>query len=191
MANVQEEIWKDIPGYEGRYQITPSGIIRSLVQANAHEGGVKNRDVPLIRKHHLNTSGYPHIRLQKDSIGASICVHILVAKTFIPNPNNLPEVNHIDGDKLNNRVENLEWCTSHNNQLHAYQTGLKRRLKLEENPKAILNREKVLEIFNSTLTHRELAIKYGVSRTTIGQVKYGLSWASVTGKTKKPKSCRA
>lgn len=115
-----EEEWFDIPGYEGLYQITKNGIIRSLT----YQG--KIRDIPLIRKPNINRYGYAMMLLTKNKIRKNLSVHRLVALTFIPNPNNLPEVNHIDGNKLNNNVSNLEWCTSKENIEHAFKTGLKK-----------------------------------------------------------------
>lgn len=181
MTNVQEEIWKAIPGFERCYEASSLGQIRSLRQSKSH-GGTKVRDIPLLRKAHLNTSGYWHIGLQMNGRHYSISNHRLVALAFIPNPNNFPEVNHIDGNKLNNSIENLEWVSSRNNQLHAYKLGLRKKLGLEENPKSILNRVQVLEIFNSSLTRRELSVKYGISISGINNVKNGYAWTEITGK---------
>ena len=92
------EIWRDIKGYENDYQISTTGRLRS-VKSN------------LIMKPMVATNGYLVACLWKDNKQRKITIHRLVADTFIPNPANLPEINHIDEDKKNNRVENLEWCT--------------------------------------------------------------------------------
>lgn len=99
-----EEIWKDIKGFEGYYQISNYGNVRSLNYARKH----------LVRnlKPFLGTNGYLKINFHKRPIHKGKEIHRLVAEAFIPNPDNLPQVNHIDEDRLNNKVENLEWCSS-------------------------------------------------------------------------------
>lgn len=89
-------------------------------------GRVRNKKTYFIRKNWINTKGYEHITLTKESTGKSYrqSIHILVAEAFIPNPENKLEVNHIDGNKLNNRVDNLERCTRIENMNHARSTGL-------------------------------------------------------------------
>lgn len=98
------EIWRDIPGYEGLYQASNRGNIRSL---NWRKRGV-------IRNLYLkpHTKGYLQVELSKNGVKKMITVHRLVATTFIPNPNNLPTINHKDENKKNNNILNLEWCTS-------------------------------------------------------------------------------
>lgn len=98
-----EEIWKDIDGYEGLYQVSNLGNVRSLNWAN--RGYSKNL---YLKK---QNRGYLHVELAKDGIRKSITVHRLVAVAFLENPNNYPFINHIDENKHNNCVENLEWCT--------------------------------------------------------------------------------
>jgi hypothetical protein len=111
------EIWKDIQGYEGIYQISNLGRIKSL-----HRDYTNGR----ILNPAKNNRGYLRLGLSGNGKVRYDSVHRLVAETFIPNPKNLPEVNHIDGNKLNNRVENLEWVTKGENQAHAYKTGLRK-----------------------------------------------------------------
>lgn len=97
-----EEIWKDIEGYEGKYQVSNLGNVRSLDYRNTKMIGNLR---PKLR------SNYLFVHLRNHGIGKCPMVHRLVAKAFIPNPNNYPEVNHKDEDKHNNRADNLEWCT--------------------------------------------------------------------------------
>jgi len=108
------EEWKDIEGYEGLYQVSTLGRVRSLprisCQGHPLKGGYRKPQ---------NRSGYLSICLHKEGVWSKYLMHRLVATTFIPNPENKPEVNHIDGNKHNNRVENLEWCTKSENLMHA------------------------------------------------------------------------
>ena len=93
------EIWKDIEGYEGLYQVSNKGRVKSLYKGSER-----------ILKPHDNGRGYLRVHLTKENTSKNIRVHRLVALAFIPNPNNLPEINHRDENKKNNCVENLEWC---------------------------------------------------------------------------------
>lgn len=104
------EIWKDIVGYEGKYQVSNTGKVRSL---NYHKSG-NSREMT----HGFSSKGYPVVALRKDGKSTTIAVHRLVAMAFISNPMNLPQVNHIDEDKTNNNVDNLEWCTAYHNVHH-------------------------------------------------------------------------
>lgn len=106
-----QEIWKDIPDYEGIYQISNFGKIRSC----------KNNK---IRKQIKQRSGYMRIILTKNSKQRATSVHILVAKCFVKNQNGYRYVNHIDGDKTNNNADNLEWVTASQNMQHAFKNGL-------------------------------------------------------------------
>lgn len=122
-----EEVWKAIDGYEERYQISNLGRVRSLDQLIPYEtyGVRKLRKVPgRILKLHQNETGYMTIDLWKDTIKKRYKVHRLVAETFIPNPKMKKCVNHKDGDKGNNCVDNLEWVTHSENMHHAVDQGL-------------------------------------------------------------------
>lgn len=110
------EIWKDIEGFEGKYQISTYGNIRSFSKWK-HGAYLKFGKTG---------TGYYQVNLVKDGRNKIVSsrVHRLVASTFIPNPENLPEVNHIDGNKLNNNVDNLEWVSRSENIRHALKKGL-------------------------------------------------------------------
>lgn len=104
------EIWRDIPEYEGLYQVSNLGRIRRGER---------------IKKPHVDHGGYLTVWLSKHSKMKCLKVHRIVALSFIPNPENKRTVNHIDGDKQNNRIDNLEWATHSENISHAVKTGLR------------------------------------------------------------------
>jgi hypothetical protein len=108
-----QEIWKDIEGYEGYYQVSNMGGIRSItrkVWTSRHGGTYLTRNGKLLSIA-KDRYGYHFVRLSKDNISKNLFVHRLVAIAFIPNPNNLPIINHKNETKTDNRVQNLEWCT--------------------------------------------------------------------------------
>ena len=104
------EIWKDIEGYEGLYEVSSYGRVRSLGQfVNHNFGGYAYRKGRIL-KPGLGSRGYLSVTLSKNGIQKQYTVHRLVAQAFIENPDNLPQVNHKDEDRTNNNVTNLEWC---------------------------------------------------------------------------------
>ena len=121
-----EEVWKDIPGYEGLYQASNLGRIKSLehktLQTNIYgKGGIGySKHKEKILKGWVQNTGYLTVALKNKKYS----VHRLIAQTFIDNPNKFPVINHIDGNKLNNKVSNLEWCTYKHNNDEAIKMGL-------------------------------------------------------------------
>lgn len=109
---MEEELWKCIPGYNRAYEISNFGRIRS-----SKFGSIEQKSLRLL-------NGYYGTTLHLGGVRTTVKVHRMVAHAFIPNPENKPQVNHIDGNKLNNHVSNLEWCTAKENINHAIDTGL-------------------------------------------------------------------
>jgi hypothetical protein len=128
-----EEIWKDIEGYEAIYQVSNTGQVKSLKSLHAESG--------LILKIHNQIKGYSRVNLWKKGVCKSATIHRLVAMSFIENKDNKNQVNHKDGVKSNNCVENLEWCNASQNMIHAYKIGLKKPNVLSKT-----HREKMSEI---------------------------------------------
>lgn len=113
-----KEILKDIEGYEGLYQVSNLGYIRALDKIVIDTTGKKQQKYGCILKGWIDASGYLMVGLYKNNSRKVVKVHRIVAKYFIPNPENKREVNHIDRDKLNNCVTNLEWVTPKENMKH-------------------------------------------------------------------------
>ena len=111
-----EEIWKDIKGYEGLYQVSNLGRVKSFNYMNT--GKEKIKTPTLQKKYTMKQGGYLQTTLYKNNKSKTVLVHRLVAEAFIPNPDNLPQVNHKDYNKTNNCVENLEWCSAKYNSNH-------------------------------------------------------------------------
>ena len=115
-----------VKNYEELYEVSDCGIVRSvdryITGRDSTQYFKKGRNLKQLRHKDLI---YFVVSLWKNNKGLNKYVHRLVAETHIPNPNNLPEVNHLDGNRLNNHIDNLEWCTSSENSIHAVQTGLR------------------------------------------------------------------
>lgn len=126
-----KEIWADIPGFEGLYQVSNTGNIKSFRKSTKY-----GCQPEYILKPNLSTNGYYQVTLYNGSKRQKFTVHRLVAICFIPNPDNLPQVNHKDENPLNNRSDNLEWCTAAYN--NAYGTAKLR---------SMLTRSKMVEQF--------------------------------------------
>lgn len=115
-----EEVWKDIVEYEGLYQISNLGNVKSQ-----HSNRLRGQKPGQILKVHLINTGYLSLELRMGDTNKRHMIHRLIAEAFIPNPDNKPVINHINGIKTDNRVENLEWCTQSENVRHAISTGLR------------------------------------------------------------------
>lgn len=150
------EIWKDIIGYEGLYQVSNFGNIISFKQGKR-----------LLLKQE-KVSGYLRIKLYDKSIGIKkVLTHRLVGVLFVPNPEKKPCINHLDGNKLNNHSSNIEWCTYSENNKHSYDLGLKvpSNLKLSKYDKLEIKR-----LFESGIKNKQLASIYNVNHCTISSI---------------------
>ena len=119
------EIWKDIEEFKGLYQVSNLGRVRSIDRLITYRTGTKRLTKGTILTIGQNKLGYQQVSLSKNDKMYSRRVHRLVANAFIENTKNYKEVNHIDGNKKNNKVENLEWCNRSQNMQHAVRLGLK------------------------------------------------------------------
>lgn len=145
------EIWKDIKGYEGLYQVSNLGRVKSLSRVTS-----QNKILPeIILKPQIHGRGYFAVGLYKNGKITNNYIHRLVASTFIINQNNSLQVNHIDGDKSNNYVENLEWVSNSDNNLHA----IKNKLKFAR--KIIVEKDGTIMEFNSA---QECSKYFGFNR---------------------------
>lgn len=152
-----KEIWKDIDGYEGLYQVSNLGRVKSLI----HKEKIL---------HQYNVwSGYLHAVLYRNGIPKRILVHRLVAGAFIPNPEGNPTVNHIDGDKHNNCVWNLEWATMGENAHHAYVTGLKKSQKNNKRSMPVLQYDSLMNVIAEYPSTCEAERQTGIHKGSIAR----------------------
>lgn len=130
-------IWKPIKGYENLYEISSSGLVRGLIRVIKTISHGNRKFNSKILKSRLNNYGYEEVRLSKNGISKTHFIHRLIAENFISNPDNKKEVNHKNGIKDDNRIENLEWVTHSENMIHAYKNGL---IKKSRKKKVKVNR---------------------------------------------------
>lgn len=169
-----KEFWKDIPGYENYYQASNMGNIRSVERDVINIYGYIRHLSSKILSPSISKCGYYRVVLCVENKHNYIPIHQLVAKTFLQYDQTARlTVNHIDGDKCNNAVNNLEVVTQKENRRHAIQMGLWNQ-RGEFSKVAKLNKAQVLAIRasyqNSEVTHKELADLYQVSKSTIGRI---------------------
>ena len=122
------EEWKQIDGYNFTYFVSNLGRVKSSGKVGKNRFGGNFIFSDVILKEAITNWGYSRIVLQLNKVRKHVRVHRLVAIYFIPNPLNKAEVNYIDGNKQNNKVENLEWVTPKENEAHSYKIGLKKRV---------------------------------------------------------------
>ena len=168
-----KEIWKDIHEYEGYYQVSNKGNVRSLdryVVAN-NKGGtklLKGRSMKLTQTKGRDGHGYMAVNLRKNGTSKVKLVHILVAEAFLPNLDKLPTVNHIDGDKTNNNVNNLEWCSYRDNNIHALYNKLR-----QPRGREVVQKDENGEIVNIYKSVTEASRQTGISRGMISHCLNG------------------
>lgn len=177
---MKKEIWKDIKGYEGYYEVSSYGRVRSLDRIVTYSDGEKHSLKGKILKMHYCGSGYLNFSLHKNGKTEHKYPHRLVAEAFIPNPSNLPEVNHKDEDKTNNCMVNLEWCDSKYNK--NYGTARQRMMEKKSMPvlQIDINTNEVIGEYPSAMeAARKLNIYQGnISKCCRGEYKtaYGYKW---------------
>ena len=162
-------MWKEVKDFEGLYLISDGGKIQSLHKWRGAE--------PKLKEPYLGKRGYYVVDLSKKQYRKNAKVHRLVAQAFIPNPDNKPQVNHIDGNKLNNNVSNLEWCTDKENKQHARKSGLSADYDYKNAPK--LTEDIARQIKYAEGYHREIAVRFNVGVSTVTHIKRGSRWNHV------------
>lgn len=168
--------WVDIVGFDGLYCVNANGVV-----VGQPVNKIRSDGKPLILprrelRFRIDANGYQVVGLTLLGKKFTKKVHRLVACAFLPNPNNLPQVNHINGVKFDNRLENLEWCDNSRNQKHAYEIGLQPKrtsLRGALHPGHVLRSEDVVSIVKRVKDgekQKDLAAIYGVSKSLISQI---------------------
>jgi len=162
------EVWKDVPGFE-RYKVS------NLGQLYSKRGWFINPT--------LDSCGYPQVKLYTTpKIFKSFKVHKVVALAFLPNPDNLPFLNHMDGNKQNARLSNLERCTAQHNTIHAWKLGLCVAFRGENQPNSKLKDHdipKIRELAASGVSAKDIGAAYGVTGTNIYYILRRATWSHI------------
>ena len=176
------EIWKDVKNYEGVYQVSNLGRIRSLKRT------IRANNNPYIKNGRVlktwNFNGYLCANLCLNGADNKVKVHRIVAEAFIDNPKNKKEVNHINGIRIDNRVENLEWCSHKENIQHAFKTGLRKTGANATNSKLSVEDIKFIleniQLKSHKFGARAMGRKFNVSYSTIMQILNGKTYIQET-----------
>lgn len=166
----QIEIWKPVVGYEGYYSITSLGRVQSHKRPTKRKS--RSKRIGDFYLSDVNSLGYRIVTLKVNGTKRTMKIHRMVAMAFIPNPENKPQVNHKNGIKTDNRVENLEWATASENNIHAIRTGLAAEGSKRRSAK--LTKDQVNEIRDHYKIKQEpvrvIAKRYGMSRSAMREV---------------------
>lgn len=180
---MEEEIWKPVLDYEECYEVSSLGRIRSLTRVIRGLKGYYTIYGRLIRTHINPKNKYVVVRLSKNGIKETFTVHVLVARHFKENPDNLPEVDHDNFDRTDNRASNLRWSTRVDNIRHSSMAGRMPGAKGNKSPCAKHTNESVLkirELYSSgEFTQDEIAQKFGVKRHNISKIILRQRWSHI------------
>lgn len=182
LEDLEGEVWKDIEGYKGTHSISNLGRVRTNgYYINSRWALSKGKYIERkIRKLQNNLRGYRMLQLRCH--GKSKPIHRIVAHHFIPNPLNLPMVNHLNGDKKDNRAINLEWCTAQRNAQHSVDNGFTKIKKGSELVFSKLTEKDVIEIkimLKKGIYQKQIGEKFGVNKSTISAICVGRNWSHV------------
>ena len=170
------EVWKDVKGYEGLYRVSNLGRCKSLERRVGIQNGFRIKKESIL-KGSQQLNGYIHFSLSKNDQSKGFRSHRIIAKSFIPSVKGKNMINHKNGIKNDNRIENLEWVNGSENNIHAVNFLGKKNINRK------LNNNQVLEIYNSgnSDSSRSLATKYGVAQRTILLIRNGKTYKEITG----------
>lgn len=177
------EDWRPVADWEGLYEVSDKGRVRGLERVMKTKQGQRKYQAKLFTPGRSG-NGYLVVSLSNESAGRKVKAHIhsLVAQAFIGPQRRGLDVNHIDGNKHNNRIENLEYTTRSRNIKHAVEIGLRRVLRGVETGQAKLDEDKVRQIrkrLSEGVVQRAIAREFGVSRGPIDSINRGLTWKHV------------
>ena len=173
------EAWRPIPGYEGIYEVSSLGRVRSLDRVIIRKDGQRRFYRGVMITGAVKPDGYRMIHLSVNRQCASFNLHRIVALLFVDNPDDLPEVNHKNGDKLDNRAENLEWTTRGLNILHAYRTGLRKQPSGEDSNLSKLDwatADRIRQLAADGLRTSLIAEQVGLSPGHVRKIVRGDLW---------------
>lgn len=183
-----QELWLPIAGYEGIYEVSNLGRVRSIDRKSFRKASNKSFDgywtniSGRLFKPVINNAGYFCVVLCYQRATKIALIHRLVATAFVQNESKLPQVNHLDGKKLNNTPDNLEWCTASYNLKHAYKNGLKIPQYGETSGVARFTEQDILdirELLRHGYTQRRVAAMYDTGHSTIRQIGSRETWRHV------------
>lgn len=167
----KQEKWKAVVFFEGSYEVSNFGQVKSLAREKNNKGKIQKIQERILRQAKTN---YPSVSLWLEGVLKVKKVHRIVAEAWLPNPDHKPEVNHKDGNRFNNHVNNLEWATRKENTHHAMVNKL--MPSGESHKKSKLNARDVNDIRSSSEPQRVLAQRFGVSQSNISFIKNNLAW---------------
>lgn len=173
-----EERWLPVKGFKN-YLISNTGRVQSLPRTVAFGSG-RRKVAGRFFGDSVDPSGYSKVSLSENGVVHKRWTHRLVAESFIPNPSQLPEVNHVNGNKLDNCVNNLEWVSRSSNMQHAHRTGLIDNRGANHGMAKLTDSDvATIRLYRGKVSQRECASKFGISQQWVSSIQRGLAWGQV------------
>ena len=173
------EIYKDVIGHEGFYKVSDLGNVKSLSRVVDYTRSVSVRPERILKKT-TGKIGYEYVTFSVNKIRITKKIHRLVAEAFLPNLDNKPQVNHINGIKTDNLLSNLEWNTAKENIKHCYKIGLKKGIRGNKSHLSKLDYDQVclirVEYAKGFLSQQAIAVKYSISRSQVNRIVNNKNW---------------